>query len=78
MDEVLIHKNKGNTGYSRNDVNEIFTSNMETLGNKIEKLINENTLLKQEVESLRTGVDFQNKWFEEAKRNFEEIRAIIN
>ena len=78
MDEVFIHKNKGNTGYSRNDVNEIFTSNMETLGNKIEKLSNENTLLKQEVKSLKTGVDFQNKWFEEAKRNFEEMRAIIN
>ena len=48
---------------------------MERLENKIERLSNENTLLKQEVESLKTGADFQNKWFEEAKRDLEEMRA---
>ena len=48
---------------------------MERLENKIERLSNENTWLKQEVESLKTGADFQNKWFEEAKRDLEEMRA---
>ena len=52
-----------------------FTSSMETLENKIERLSNENTLLKQEVESLKASADFQNKWFEEAKRDLEEMRA---
>ena len=45
-----------------------FTSSMDRLENKIERLSNENTLLKQEVESLKAGEDFQSKWFEEAKR----------
>ena len=54
-----------------------FTSSMERLENKIERLSNENTLLKQEVESLETGTDFQNKWFEEAKRDLEEMRAKV-
>ena len=36
-----------------------FTSSMERLENKTERLSNENTLLKQEVESLKTGADFQ-------------------
>ena len=44
------------------------TSSMERLENKIQMLINENTLLKQEVKILRADADFQNKWFEEAKR----------
>ena len=48
---------------------------MERLENKTEMLSNENGLLKQEVKSLRTGTDFQNKWFEEAKRDLEEMRA---
>ena len=52
-----------------------FTSSMERLENKIERLSNENTLLKQEVESLKASADFQNKWFEEAKRDLEEMRV---
>ena len=52
-----------------------FTSSVEGLENKIERLSNESTLLKQEVESLTTGADFQNKWFEEAKKDLEEMRA---
>ena len=46
---------------------------MERLENKIERLSNENTLLKQEVESFKTGADFQSRWFEEAKRDLEEM-----
>ena len=52
-----------------------FTSSIERVENKIEKLSNENTLLKQEVKSLNASVDFQNKWFEEARRDLEEISA---
>ena len=52
-----------------------FTSSMERLENKTERLSNENTLLKQEVESLKASADFQNKWFEEAKRDLKEMRA---
>ena len=52
-----------------------FTSSMERLENKIERLSYENTLLKQEVESLKASADFQNKWFEEAKRDLEEMRV---
>ena len=52
-----------------------FTSSMGRLENNIERLSNENTLLKQEIESLKAGADFQNKWFEEAKRDLEEMRA---
>ena len=52
-----------------------FTSSMERLENKIESPSNENTWLKQEVESLKTGTDFENKWLEEAKRDLEEMRA---
>ena len=51
------------------------TSSMERLENKIQMLINENTLLKQEVKILRADADFQTKWFEEAKRDLEEMRA---
>ena len=58
-----------------NTLMKLFTSSMERVENKIERLSNENTLLKQEVESLKTGADFQNKWFEEAKRDLEEMRA---
>ena len=78
--------NKGNTDecseqrkgilvIHENTLMKLFTSSMERLKNKTERLSNENTLLKQEVESLKTGADFQNKWFEEAKRNLEEMRA---
>ena len=54
--EMAIHENT---------LMKFFTSSMERLENKIEMLSNENTLLKQEVESLKTGADFQNKWLEE-------------
>ena len=37
---------------------------------------NENTLLKQENKSLNTGADFQSKWFEKAKIDLQEMRAI--
>ena len=50
---------------------------MERLQNKIERLSNENALLKQEVESLRASADFQKKWFEEAKKDLEEMRAKV-
>ena len=52
-----------------------FTSSMQRLENKLERLSNENALLKQEVKSLKTGADFQNKWFEERKGDLEEMRA---
>ena len=48
---------------------------MESLKNKVKRLSNENKLLKQEVESLKAGADFQNTWFEEAKRDLKETRA---
>ena len=67
MKEILaIHENT---------LMKFFTSSMERLENKIERLNNENTLLKQEFESLKASADFQNKWFEEAKRDLEEMRA---
>ena len=67
MKEILaIHENT---------LMKFFTRSMERLENKIERLGNENTLLKQEVESLKASADFQNKWFEEAKRDLEEMRA---
>ena len=46
-----------------------FTSSRERLENKIERLSNENTLLKQKVESLKTGADFQNKWLEKQRES---------
>ena len=52
-----------------------FTSSMGRLENNIERLSNENTLLKQEIESLKAGADFQNKWFEEAMTDLVEMRA---
>ena len=67
IEEILaIHENK---------LMKFFTSGMERLENKIEKLSNENILLTQEVESLKTGADFQNKWLEEAKRDLKDMRA---
>ena len=45
-----------------------FTSSMERLENKLERSSNENSLLKQEDESSKTGADFQNKWFEVKKQ----------
>ena len=56
--EVFIRTNKRNTGYSQKYVLEIFTSGMERLQNEIERLSNQNTLLKQEVKSLKTDADF--------------------
>ena len=50
-----------------------FTSSMERLENKIERLSNENTLLEQVAERLKAGADFQNKWSEEPKRDLEEM-----
>ena len=58
-----------------NALMKFFTSSMERLENKIERLSIENTLLKQEVESLNTGADFQNKRSEEANRDLEEMRV---
>ena len=55
-----------------------FTSSMERLEIKIDRLSNENTLLKQEVESLKRGADFQNKWLEEAKKYLSEMRESRN
>ena len=60
-----------------NTLIKFFTSSMERLENKIERFSNENTLLKQEVKSLKASADFQNKCFEEAKRDLEEMRAKI-
>ena len=48
-------------GIHGNTLMKFFTSSMERLENKIERPSNENTLLKQEVESLKAGEDFQNK-----------------
>ena len=48
----------------------LFTSSMERLGKKIK-----NTLLKQEIETLKASADFPSKWFEDAKRDLEEMRA---
>ena len=60
----------------KNTVMKFFTSTMERLENKTERLSNENTFLKQEVESLKISADFRNKWFEDAKRELEKIKAI--
>ena len=49
-----------------------FTSSMERL--KKLKGSEMNTLLKQEVEGLKTGADFQQKWFEKAKRYLKEVK----
>ena len=71
----LSEKIKEILAIHENTLIKFFTSSMERLENKIERLSNENTLLKQEVESLKAIADFQNKWFEEAKRDLEEMRA---
>ena len=50
MKEILdIHENT---------LMKFFTSRMERLENKTERLSNDNTLLKQEVESLKVIADF--------------------
>ena len=41
-----------------NTLMKLFTNSMERLENKIERQSNENTLLKQGVESLKTSADF--------------------
>ena len=53
-----------------NTLMKFFTSSMERLENKTK-----NALLEQEIESLKTSADFPSKWFEEAKRELEEMRA---
>ena len=73
--EIFIRTIKEILAIHENTLMKFFTSSMEKLKNKTEKLSNENTLLKQEVESLQASADFQNKWFEEAKRDLEEMRA---
>ena len=47
------------------------------LENEIERFSNQNTLFKREHESLKTGTDFQNKWFEEVKRERESDLKFI-
>ena len=73
--EIFIRTIKEILAIHENTLMKFFTSSMERLKNKTEKLSNENTLLKQEVASLQASADFQNKWFEEAKRDLEEMRA---
>ena len=41
-----------------NTLMKFFTSSVERLENKTERLSNENTLLKQEVESFKASADF--------------------
>ena len=53
-----------------NTLMKLFTSNKESLENKAERLSNENTLLKQDVKSLKTGAIFQNKWFEKQRETY--------
>ena len=53
-----------------NTLMKFFTSSMERLENKTK-----NALLEQEIESLKTSADFPSIWFEEAKRELEEMRA---
>ena len=50
-----------------NTLMKFFTSSMERLKNKIERFSNENTLLKQEVESLKAGADFFSGFTEKAQ-----------
>ena len=57
METLIIHENI---------FIKFFNSSMERLENKNERFSNENTLLIQEVEILKTFTYFQNKWFQEA------------
>ena len=50
-----------------NALMKFFTSSMERLKNKTERFSNENTLLKQEVESLKAGADFFSGFTEKAQ-----------
>ena len=75
MAKFSFEKMKEILAIHENTLTKFFTSSMESLDNKIERLSNENALLKQEVENLKPGADFQNEWFEEAKRDLEEMRA---
>ena len=75
MAKFLSEQIKEILAIHENTLMKLFSSGMDRLENKIERLINETTLLKQEVESLKAGADFENKWFEEAKRDLEEMRA---
>ena len=75
MAKFLSEQIKEILAIHENTLMKLFSSGMDRLENKIERLINGNTLLKQEVESLKAGADFENKWFEEAKRDLEEMSA---
>ena len=75
MAKFLSEQIKEILAIHENTLMKFLTSSMERLENKIERLSNENTLLKQEIESLKAGADFENKWFEEAKRDLEEMSA---
>ena len=74
--KVFIGANKGKLAIHKNTLVKFYTSNIERFENGIEGLSNENRLLKQELNSFKTGADFQNKWSEEAKRDLEVMRAI--
>ena len=61
MAKFLSEQIKAILAIHENTLMKLFTSSMEKLENKIERLSNEKTLLKQEVESLKASADFQNK-----------------
>lgn len=68
----------GYTGYSRKYINKILYQQHEKFRESDKAQVrpsNENTLLKQYVERLKTGPDFQNKRFEEEKRDLDQMRA---
>ena len=58
-----------------NTLMKVSASSMVRLENKFERLSNKNTFLKPEFESLKTGANFHNKWFDEPKRDLEEMKA---
>ena len=75
MAKFLSEQIKEIPAIHENTLMKFFTSSMERLENKIERLSNENTLLEQVAERLKTGADFQNKWSEKLKRDLEEMSA---
>ena len=54
-----------------NTLIKFFTSIMQRLEIKIDRISYENTVPKQEDKNLKAGGDFWNKWFREAKRDLE-------
>ena len=58
------------TYFQENTLMKFCSSSMEMLENKIERLSNKSTLLKEEVESLKTGADFKLK--EQKHQQLEE------